>query len=161
MSMVGLFLLLCLAKIQASVGVPTQALKEIQDISSLALGYSAQQVIKELGLVPNVEGGYFRETFRDTAVTGNRPLSTAIYYLLEASAGESLWHRVDASEVWHYYAGAPLSLYISQNDGLPMREEVLGPDILRGQRPQVVISTNEWQKAKSHGEWTLVGTTGM
>ena len=160
MSIIGFFVLLCLAKIQASVGIPTQALKETQELPSLSLGYSAQQVIKELGLIPNVEKGYFKETFRDTAVAGNRSLSTAIYYLLEASAGESLWHRVDASEVWHYYAGAPLSLYISQNDGLPMREEILGPDIFHGQRPQVVIFPNEWQKAKSHGEWTLVGTTG-
>lgn len=125
--------------------------------------YTARQVINELGLEPNVEKGYFTETFRDPATHdgGNRSVSTAIYYLLEGCAGKSYWHRVDATEVWHYYAGAPMSLYLSGDDGQPVREEVLGPNVLRRQRPQVVIEPQEWQQAKSHGKWTLVGTTGM
>ncbi|MBE0705232.1 MAG: cupin domain-containing protein, partial [Afipia sp.] len=76
---------------------------------------TAAEVIARLGLAPHPEGGHFRETFRDTATTPDgRARSTAIYFLL--TAGErSHWHRVDAVETWHYYAGAPLILSIVEN----------------------------------------------
>lgn len=125
---------------------------------------TAQQVVSKLGLIANPEKGYFKETFRDSLLietaNGNRSASTAIYYLLEGAVGESLWHRVDAAEVWHYYAGAPLTLSLSNNDGTGVRKVVLGPDIFKGHQPQVIIASWEWQSAKSHGDWTLVGTTG-
>ncbi|KAL2024897.1 hypothetical protein VTK56DRAFT_3596 [Thermocarpiscus australiensis] len=127
--------------------------------------HTAQQVVAKLGLAPNPEKGYYKETFRDTlsVSTANngtsRPASTAIYYLLEGAAGQSLWHRIDAAEVWHYYAGAPLTLSLSLNDESGVREVVLGPDIFRGQQPQVVVRSWEWQSARSEGDWTLVGTT--
>ena len=75
----------------------------------------AAAITRELGLQPHPEGGHFRETFRDSqTVGGDRAASTAIYYLLQA--GEtSHWHRVDAAEVWHWYAGAPLVLTLSEN----------------------------------------------
>ncbi|KAJ4193180.1 hypothetical protein NW767_010469 [Fusarium falciforme] len=110
---------------------------------------------------PSAEKGYFVETFRDTAVTANnRSASTAIYYLLEGKSGFSLWHKLDAAEVWHYYAGAPLELYQSHNDGSCVKKNLMGPDIFKGQRPQVVVEEGEWQRARSLGKWTLVGTTG-
>jgi predicted cupin superfamily sugar epimerase len=123
---------------------------------------TAQEVITQLNLIPNVEKGYYVETFRDTAnVTANRSASTAIYYLLEGAEGYSNWHRVDAVEVWHYYAGAPLTLSLALDDGSPVREMNLGPDVFAGQQPQVAIGKWEWQRARSWGDWTLVGTTGM
>ena len=123
---------------------------------------SAQEVIARLNLTANPEKGFFVETFRDADVgSNNRSASTAIYYLLEGSAGSSLWHRVDAAEVWHYYAGSPLKLSLSHDDGKPLREKVIGPDVFDDQVPQVVISKWEWQSARSMGDWTLVGTTGM
>lgn len=128
---------------------------------------TAQEVIAQLNLIPNVEKGYFVETFRDTdnvtttsGGTANRTASTAIYYLLAGSEGFSRWHRVDAVELWHYYAGAPLTLSLSHNDGSPVREVKLGQDIFDGQQPQVAIGKWEWQRARSCGAWTLVGTTG-
>ncbi|KAL8393983.1 hypothetical protein RB595_003668 [Gaeumannomyces hyphopodioides] len=124
---------------------------------------TAAEVVTELNLIPNPEKGYFIETFRDAAnITTNgqpRSASTAIYYLLEGAVGDSLWHRVDAAEVWHYYAGAPLVLSLSRNDGIPPARHVLGPDVFGGERPQVVIPGLVWQSARSLGEWTLVGTT--
>ena len=74
---------------------------------------SAQEIIRLLDLKPHPEGGHFRETFRDAPLQagqrGGRAASTAIYFLL--TRGErSHWHRVDAAEVWHWYAGAPLEL---------------------------------------------------
>ncbi|KAL2152759.1 hypothetical protein VTH82DRAFT_5944, partial [Thermothelomyces myriococcoides] len=122
---------------------------------------TAQEVITQLNLIPNVEKGYYVETFRDEYnVTADRSASTAIYYLLEGSEGSSHWHRVDAVEVWHYYAGAPLVLSLARDDGSPIREVTLGPDVFNGQQPQVVIAKWEWQSARSLGDWTLVGTTG-
>jgi uncharacterized protein len=121
---------------------------------------SAREVVEQLQLVPNVERGYYIQTFEDPATVANRSVSTAIYYLLEGSEGQSVWHRLDATEVWHFYAGAPLALSLSLDDGAPIDRRVLGPDIFRGQRPQVVISTGTWQSARSLGPWTLVGTTG-
>ena len=70
------------------------------------------QIIEALGLLPHPEGGYFKETWRDVAEGGGRGSGTAIYYLLRH--GEvSNWHRVDATEIWHFYAGSPLELRLA------------------------------------------------
>lgn len=122
--------------------------------------YTAQEVIEQLDLIPNEEKGYWTQTFEDPHSVNNRSVGTAIYYLLEGSEGHSIWHRVDATEIWHYYAGAPLTMSLSRDDGQPVREMVLGPDIFNGQQPQVVVGKQEWQSAQSWGNWTLVGTTG-
>lgn len=122
---------------------------------------TAQEVIEHLGLIPNTaEKGFFFETFRDEAtIPGtNRSYSTAIYYLLEGG-GSSVWHHLDAPEVWHHYAGAPLTLSLWVGNGEPVRDMIMGPDIFGDQQPQVVIGKREWQSARSQGEWTLVGTT--
>jgi hypothetical protein len=67
---------------------------------------SAAEIIRLLDLQPHPEGGHFRETFRDPRRDSRgRAVSTLIYFLLRASEA-SRWHRVDAAEVWHYYAGA-------------------------------------------------------
>lgn len=125
---------------------------------------TAKDVIAALNLTPHPEKGYFVETYRDaaqtTAADSDKPRasSTYIYYLLEGESGLSHWHRVlDAVEVWHYYAGAPLQLSLSWDDGKPVRDVVLGADIWAGHRPQIIIERGEWQHAQSLGDWTLVG----
>jgi predicted cupin superfamily sugar epimerase len=117
----------------------------------------ADAIIALLGLVPHPEGGHFRETFRDPAsVNEGRAASTAIYFLLRA--GEvSRWHRVDAPEVWHWYAGAPLMLSITNDAG--RLTITLGSDLAAGQRPQAMVPARAWQQAHSAGAWTLVGCT--
>jgi len=121
---------------------------------------SAQEVVKKLNLVPHPEKGYYLETFRDaSASSSDRAHSTAIYYLLEKGV-ISHWHRVlDAVEIWHYYAGAPLKLSLSFDDGTAVRTRILGNDIFNDQAPQVVVQKGEWQHAESLGDWTLVGCT--
>ena len=121
-------------------------------------GLTAAEVVRLLGLAPHPEGGHFRETFRDArTVEDGRAAATAIYYLL--AAGEvSEWHRVDAAEVWHHYAGAPLVLTLSPN-GHDAAAHRLGPDLARGERPQLVVPAGCWQCAESLGMWTLVGCT--
>lgn len=119
---------------------------------------TADEVVRLLGLAPHPEGGHFRETFRDSRTDASgRAVSTAIYYLL--AAGEiSAWHRVDAAEIWHFHAGAPLALTLSP-DGRDVTEHRLGPDLAAGERPQLVVPAGHWQMAKSAGTWTLVGCT--
>ena len=120
--------------------------------------HSAPDVIRFLNLKPHPEGGHFRETFRDARGDANgRAASTAIYFLL-AKGERSQWHRIDAAEVWHYYAGAPLVLEMADGKG-PVRRMKLGPDITMGERPQGIVPAGHWQAAESLGEWTLVGCT--
>jgi len=117
---------------------------------------SAAEVIRLLDLKPHPEGGHFRETFRDTREDA-RAASTAIYFLL-ARDERSHWHRIDAAELWHHYAGAPLILEMA-SDGGAIRRMKLGPDIAMGERPQGIVPANHWQAAESTGDWTLVGCT--
>jgi uncharacterized protein len=120
---------------------------------------TAAEVIRVLGLKPHPEGGHFRETFRDPRSDANgRAVSTAIYFLL-ARGERSHWHRVDAVEIWHYHAGAPLVLEMAADDNGPIRRMKLGADIAMGERPQGVVPAGHWQAAESLGDWTLVGAT--
>ena len=121
-------------------------------------GLRARDIVALLGLRPHPEGGHFRETFRDPRTdAAGRSLSTAIYFLLAADE-LSAWHRVDAVEVWRYYAGGPLVLTQSP-DGHDAAAAHLGPDLAAGQRPQIVVPAGHWQTAASRGAWTLVGCT--
>ena len=117
----------------------------------------AATIIATLGMKRHPEGGWYAETFRDNP-DGGRGHSTAIYFLLEAG-DRSAWHRVkDAAEVWHFYAGAPLALRMSQ-EGSEVISLTLGPDLAAGERPQHIVPANCWQEARSLGVWTLVGCT--
>jgi uncharacterized protein len=114
-------------------------------------------MIARLGLEPHREGGHFRETHRHRPEGGGRGAMTAILYLL--AAGEvSHWHRVDAAEVWHFHAGAPLELSISA-DGRTVERHTLAPGLSAGESPQVVVPPHAWQSARSTGAWTLAGCT--
>jgi predicted cupin superfamily sugar epimerase len=120
---------------------------------------SAIDVIRLLELRPHPEGGHFHETFRDPrTVAGGRAASSAIYFLL-ALGERSHWHRVDATEVWHHCAGAPLALAIAAHDGATAERLTLGPDLVAGERPQAVVPAGVWQAAESLGDWSLVGCT--
>jgi uncharacterized protein len=119
---------------------------------------TAKDVVRLLDLKPHPEGGFYRETFRDTREgSDGRAASTLIYFLL--GAGDvSDWHRVDAAEVWHWYAGGPLVITVSP-DGHDASAHHLGNDLAVGQRPQFVVPAGWWQTAASLGAWTLAGCT--
>jgi predicted cupin superfamily sugar epimerase len=118
---------------------------------------TAADIIARLGLEPHPEGGHYRETFRDPRLdAGGRSFSTAIYFLL-VRGERSHWHRIDAVEIWHYYAGSALTLQIADADG--RRSVRLGPDLVAGELPQAVVPAQAWQAAESSGDWTLVGCT--
>lgn len=118
---------------------------------------TAKDIIDLLQLERHPEGGWYVQTFRDPEETDGRAHSTAIYYLLEGG-DRSHWHTVDAVEIWHYHAGAPLELRLSE-DGNTVRTVTLGADLARGERPQGLVRKGEWQSARSLGDWTLVGCT--
>ena len=135
-------------------------------------------IIRTLHLQPHPEGGWYGETWRDDPdephgdpdeaedaidaawrAGGWRPYGSAIYFLLEAGQ-TSAWHRVDATEIWHFYAGATLELRVANADAeSEAAVNYLGTDLAAGQRPQIVVPDGAWQTARSLGEWTLVGCT--
>jgi predicted cupin superfamily sugar epimerase len=117
----------------------------------------AADIIARLALKPHPEGGHYRETFRDQGVDADgRSRSTAIYFLL-ARGERSHWHRVDAVETWHYYAGSALTLRIADQGG--ERIVTLGANLAAGETPQGIVPAHAWQAAESTGDWTLVGCT--
>ncbi len=120
-------------------------------------GPGADEVIRRLDLRPHPEGGHYRETWRDRPPGGGRGAGTAILFLLRRGE-ESRWHRVDATEIWHFHDGAPLALSGSP-DGHGVSVRVLGCDLAAGQLPQLIVPTGTWQAARSLGDWTLVGCT--
>lgn len=116
----------------------------------------ADALIKRLELLPHPEGGWYRQTW--VAEGDGRPAGTCIYFLLKQGE-RSHWHRVDAGEIWHFYAGTPLVLSISDSDEGPAVDHVLGPDFATGQQPQIVVEAGQWQAAHAPDGWALVGCT--
>ena len=123
----------------------------------------AHGLIAQLGLKPHPEGGYYGELYRsDASVTpvdgrGPRSALTTIYFLLPAGA-VSRWHRVQSDEVWHFYEGAPLELWIASPSGDRIDTRRLGPLEVR-QQPVHTVQAGWWQAARSTGGYTLVGCT--
>ncbi len=116
---------------------------------------TADEIIAELQLTPHPEGGWYRQTW--VAKNAGRASGTCIYFLLRG--GEtSHWHRVDATEIWLYHAGAPLVLSLSAHDEGPATDHILTPDLHTG-RPQLIVPKDHWQAARSTGDWTLVSCT--
>ncbi|MDR3507052.1 MAG: cupin domain-containing protein [Caulobacteraceae bacterium] len=117
----------------------------------------ADRLIAALNLAPHPEGGWYRETHRDAAPDGGRAASTAILFLLKAHE-VSRWHRVDATEIWHWHRGAALELSIVTEDG--SRQTLrLGAEIESGEAPHGIVPPYAWQMARPLGDYVLVGCT--
>jgi uncharacterized protein len=119
---------------------------------------TAQEAIAHFALSPHPEGGWYRETWVAPAPVGARPCGTAILFLLQAKE-RSHWHRVDATEIWHFHAGAPLVLRCAASANGPVLEMTLGTEFGAGAQPQGIIPPGYWQSAQSLGDWSLVGCT--
>lgn len=117
---------------------------------------TADDIIEHLQLSPHPEGGHYRQTWQ--ANNDGRATGTCIYFLLKEGE-RSHWHTVDAAEIWHFYAGAPVELSTAAKQVGPGTLHLLGPDLSKGQIPQVIVPTGHWQSAKTTGDWTLVGCT--
>lgn len=128
-------------------------------------------VKKLLGLQPHPrEGGWYVRTyesaeliesaaFEDGRYGGARRTGTAIYYLLEPDSFSEM-HRLRSDEVFHFYAGDAVEMLQLTEDGRGERV-VIGNDLARGQRPQVVVRRGAWQGARlvDGGRWALLGCT--
>ena len=114
------------------------------------------QIIAQLDLAPHPESGHYRQTW--VAENRGRATGTCIYFLLKANE-ISHWHRVDAVEIWHFYAGAPLILATAKTETGPRADALLGADIAAGQAPQLIVPKHHWQSARTTGCYTLVGCT--
>jgi predicted cupin superfamily sugar epimerase len=116
---------------------------------------TADEIITALDLQPHPEGGHYRQTW--VAENAGRPTGTCIYFLLKAGE-RSHWHKVDATEIWLYHAGAPLTLHLAETETGPARAALLTPDLSAG-APQIIVPENHWQAAESTGAYTLVSCT--
>lgn len=114
----------------------------------------ADRIIAHLRLAPHPEGGWYRQTWAGPEV-GGRASGTAILFLLKAGEA-SHWHKVDADEIWLWHAGAPVVLSIGEDRAV---DHTLGPDVLAGQMPQILVPAGQWQAARSAGEFSLVSCT--
>lgn len=117
--------------------------------------HTAENWIRALKLRPHPEGGWFRETYRSRETIagahlpkryqGPRAFGTAIYFLLKAGQFSAL-HRLKSDELWHFYAGAPVEIFILPGNGA-LKKVKLGLNPEAGERPQVVIAANVWLAA--------------
>jgi uncharacterized protein len=124
---------------------------------------SVDALVRELGLVPHPEGGFYRETYRaEQCDASGRAAGTMIYFLL-ARGQVSRLHRIDADEGWHAYLGGPLEIYEldERNPGNAPIVTRLGGNIAGGERPQHVVAAGRWfGAAPAEGvEFALVGCT--
>ncbi len=115
----------------------------------------AESLIRALALEPHPEGGWYRETWRAAAPPGERAAATFILFLLEEGQ-RSHWHKVDATELWLFHAGAPLLLSTAAGDSGPVRTARLGAEMIDGEQPQLRVEPGQWQAAQADRGWTLV-----
>jgi predicted cupin superfamily sugar epimerase len=120
---------------------------------------NAESWVDVLQLIPHPEGGFFRETFRDTRQHAGRSVCTAIFFLLPKGAVSHL-HRIDASEVWHFHAGGALEIVEINEDGT-VETTTLGADVRKGEVLQHVVQPGRWFGAAlaPDTEYALVGCT--
>ncbi|HYW02437.1 MAG TPA: cupin domain-containing protein [Gammaproteobacteria bacterium] len=107
-------------------------------------------VIAMLGLEPHVEGGYFRRTYTSGSELrlerpgGGRPLLTTIHYLLTDDSPVGCFHR-NRSDILHFFhAGWPLTYLLISPSG-ELERHLLGPDLNRGHRPQLLVRGGVWK----------------
>ena len=127
---------------------------------------TADQIIANLGLQPlPQEGGFFLETYKSeekAAPTGSslsRSMCSAIYYLITPESFSAL-HRIKCDEIFHFYAGDAVKMVQISKEGNWCTTK-MGADILKDEKPQVVVPKNIWQGLKlvTGGKWALLGTT--
>ncbi len=129
---------------------------------------SIEYWINHLNLRPHPEGGFYKETYRSPEILlttalparfdGDRNFSTAIYFLLR-SQNRSVFHRIKSDELWHFYQGSTLLIYVLHKNELIIHR--LGPDLDKGDSLQVMIPANSWFGAfvEKRNSFALCGCT--
>jgi len=127
------------------------------------------QLVAQLQLLPHPEGGYYKETYRSeegikaehlpNRFTDNRNFSTAIYFLMPGNTF-SAFHRIASDEVWHFYDGDPIDIFVISEMG-ELEILKLGNKLAEGQQFQHLVKAGNWfasQCSKADG-YSLVGCT--
>jgi uncharacterized protein len=123
----------------------------------------AGDLVRELGLAPHPEGGWYREIFRSVHTVQpadgrpSRSALTSIDFLLTAGQ-HSAWHLVRSDEAWHLLEGGPLGLWLMP----PELDRVESITLATGHavhRPRHVVPAHWWQAAEPLGEFAYVGAT--
>ncbi|MBT2386236.1 cupin domain-containing protein [Streptomyces sp. ISL-11] len=125
------------------------------------------ELVALLGLLPHVEGGWYRETWKTSGgalpdgYDGPRAFATGIYFLLHP--GEvSRWHRVRSDELWLWHRGGPLRMRLGGSGHAPDEAEaaevVLGDGVERGEHPQFLVPAGTWQSAEPAGDAPVLVT---
>lgn len=133
------------------------------------INQDAQYWVEHLQLTAHPEGGYFREIYRSSELItasalparyeGDHAFTTSIYFLL-TDAQFSAFHRLKSDEIWHFYGGTSLTLYIINPDG-ELKQIQLGNRFENGEHFQVIVEANQWFAAKVNqpNSYALVGCT--
>ncbi len=126
----------------------------------------ARYYIDKLGLEKHPEGGYYREIYRAGEMfftetipakkLNKKNISTSIYFLLNGR-DKSLFHRLKSDEIWHFYDGCDVKIYIIDIKG-NLSEVQLGKS---SEVFQFVIPKNNWFAAEliDKNSFALVGCT--
>lgn len=123
-------------------------------------------LVRDLGLLPHPEGGFYREVVRSAlgvqsqAHEGERAALTHIDFLLEAGTF-SAWHVVTSDELWHHYLGDPLELHLLEGEGEAANHRVivLGHDLEKGEVLHAMVPAGVYQAAATRGAYSLMGCT--
>jgi len=131
--------------------------------------YTAEYYIEKLNLQKHPEGGAFSEIYRaDEHIKkedlperfgGDRAFSTSIYFLLQG-AEISAFHKIKSDEIWHFYAGSAVILYIIDEKGkLVIKKN--GSDPEKGESFQVTAPKGCWfgAEVENKNSFALVGCT--
>jgi predicted cupin superfamily sugar epimerase len=130
---------------------------------------TAAYFVQAFTMQPHPEGGYFAETYRSSETIpqsalpdrfkGSRTFGTAIYFLLESHHISAL-HRIQSDEIWHFYAGGPLEVFVISPAG-ELNVIRLGGNVDQGDVFQAVVPAGCWfgSKPAAGSAFSLVGCT--
>ena len=131
--------------------------------------FTGKYFVEKLNMKEHPEGGYYNECLKskdiidaktvDSSFDGNRKLWTSIYFLLK-DRDVSRFHRLKSDEIWYFHMGASVEMLLLYPDGTA-RVEVLGHDLLHGQKLQLTVPRGTWMGAQLHemGEYGLLSTS--
>jgi predicted cupin superfamily sugar epimerase len=126
--------------------------------------------VEKYSLLPHPEGGYYAETYRSVEkierqalpdrFPGDRSFSTGIYFLLEGSQF-SAFHRIKSDEMWHFYAGEALDIFVIDTETGNLEVIKLGNDPEREEVFQALVPAGAWFASRpcQGSSYALVGCT--
>src|SRR6266487_2857587 len=159
------------AVVSAATLVPSLAAKSqnVPKVTPVTDELTADEIVTLLKLEPNATCGFVRVTFvsKESIAAGGlpapfaegRPLGSALYFMVTPGAPVQL-HRIRNEQLYHYYLGDPLEVFLLHADGTTERI-IVGPDLRSGHLVQLLIPGNTFHTARLIGrrQWFLGAST--